>query len=191
MKKLATLLLFTVLAGCAGMNDALTPSSKLIKDPFDGHYQVQQAPVGAGDSMSEGWHLMGLFWTSKSPETAGITAGVNQEITNIAMISFNIDGQVTDFTNFTTAFTGFETDYVQTPGGAGGITYKRSMRTITVPLDFVKKLAQGDEIKLKITTLDNKYTVSSFGKKHPMAAITMKLPQFLTKIEEGKKASGL
>jgi hypothetical protein len=191
MKKLIISLLFVVLAGCAGMNDALTPKPKLIKDTFDGHYQVQQQPTSAGDSMSEGWHLMGLFWSSKAPEQAAITAGVSQEIKNIAVISFNIDGEITDFNNFTTAFTGFESDYVQNPGGGGGVTYKKSLRTVSVPLDYVKKLALGNEIKLKVTFLDNTYSVSSFGKNHPMAAVTQKLPQFLAKVDEGKKAAGL
>ena len=88
--RIATMLLAGLLvAGCASMNNAMTPSSHVMTDDFDGTAIIRQAPVSSSSSLAEGWHTLGFEWGQKTPDLVFITAGTNG-ITNVTDVAFNV-----------------------------------------------------------------------------------------------------
>ena len=73
---------FFMLPGCADVNNALTPSLNVDKDPFDDSLIIYQSPVSASSSMTEGWHTMGFEWNQKFPDVVFLQVGTNG-ITNV------------------------------------------------------------------------------------------------------------
>ncbi|MFK3012684.1 hypothetical protein ITH93_24310, partial [Salmonella enterica subsp. enterica serovar Weltevreden] len=82
-----------MLAGCANVNDAMTPSMLAEKDSFDGSLIISQAPVSASSSLTECWHTMGFQWNQKFPDVVFLEVGTNG-ITNVEGVEFNVDGKI-------------------------------------------------------------------------------------------------
>ena len=158
---------FIMLAGCAGMNDALTPSINAQKDPFDGSLIVSQAPVSASSSLTEGWHTMGFEWNQKFPDVVFLEVGTNG-ITNVQGVAFNVDGDIIENIKEASSLTKYGS---------------WSTRRLVMPINEFVKVAQGRDVKMKLIQIDT-YTVSTFGISHSGAVVNSKFPPFLSKLRE-------
>ena len=93
MKKLITALFFSLmLASCASMNDSLTPSLEVTKDPFDSTTTLSQKPVSSS-GVSEDWHTLGFTWSESTPDVVYLTVGT-QGIDNVSGVQFMVDGKL-------------------------------------------------------------------------------------------------
>lgn len=154
------------LAGCAAMNDAMTPSVDTVKDDFDGKVIVRQSPVSAASSMSEAFHVLGFEWYEKYPDLIFITVGSafrNQAIVNVA---FNADNSVLERFKTASSFTEFR----------DSASYRRFEISWT---DFVR-IAGAAVVKMKVEGINN-YTVSSFG-VGSRALVNSKFQPFLQQV---------
>ncbi len=167
MKLPVTLLVIVLLSGCV---DALTPSTRVMRDPFDGAVIVSQANVNAAH-INEGFHVLGFEWNSNRPNEIIAVAGVIG-ISNITGLAFNADGRI-----ITARPAGTPTDY----GVPGPV--RTSTNRFIITLDDFKTIANAQDVKLKIVRLGS-YSVSSFGRapKHKNVVISMKLPGFIEKL---------
>lgn len=166
-------LLAMLAAGCAPMKEALTPSTEVVKDEFDGSLLVRQPPAGAASGVREPWHTLGFEWSQKTPDTVYLMVGANGA-GNISAVAFNADGRVIDNAKPVSAFA----DYSQVP-----------TRRFSMPWSSFLALAEAGSVKMKIVRLDE-YTVSSFGAKHESAAVNPRIASFVAKVREvraGKK----
>lgn len=154
MKKLiSALFLSLTLASCASMNDSLTPSLKVTKDPFDSTVTLSQKPVSSS-GLSEDWHTLGFTWKESTPDIVYLTVGT-QGIDNVSGVQFMVDGKL-----IKTA----DTASVNTKYGDW------STRRFYIPIDDFKLIATANLIKMKVIHIDT-YTVSSFGEGAGMARI--------------------
>lgn len=153
-------LLALLLSACASMNDALHPSTQVLKDDFDGSLVVRQQPVSAANGMREPWHTLGFEWSQKHPDTVYLTVAANGT-GNISEVAFNVDGRIYDNLKVVNAASG---------------RFAMSWNTFLA-------LAEAGSVKMKVERLDQ-YTVSSFGPKHPGAAVNSRLPTFVTTVRE-------
>ncbi len=161
--------IFMLLVGCANMNDAMTPSLRAQSDPFDGSTIISQAPVSAASSMSEGWHTMGFEWNQKYPDVVFLEVGTNG-ITNVTGVAFNVDGKIIE---------NIKEASVLTKYGSW------STRRLVMPINDFVKVAQGQDVKMKLMQIDT-YSVSSFGSSNSGAVVNSKFPPFLNKLRELK-----
>jgi len=178
MKKLIFIIAVVVMAGCAGMNDAMTPSAHVQKDDFDGATIITQEPVNASN-ITDDWHLLGFDWTSRTPDSVYITVGV-YGVSNISGVKFNVDGNIIDSTR--PASTG--TDYANATAGmvmsgTGGDTW--SKRRFVMPLPDFRLLAAGSDTRIRVERI-NKYSVSKIGPSNGNAVVNVKFKPFLEKI---------
>lgn len=153
-------------AGCASMNDAMTPSATVVQDKFDNSTIVRQDPVSAAAGLSDAWHTLGFEWISKFPKQVFVTAGTNGT-TRISGVAFNADGRIFDQIEFASEHTEF-------PDGW-------STRRFVMPLADFLTVARAQSVQMKLSQ-GNNYTVSSFGPAYPMAAVNKKIPPFLDKV---------
>ena len=167
MKKLMLLLIVTLLAGCASVNDSLTPALTAKKDPFDGALVVYQAPVSAASSMSEGWNTLGFEWNQKYPDVVFLEVGTNG-VTNVTGVAFNVDGRIIENIKEASLLTKYGS---------------WSTRRLAIPIQDFLVVSQGKDVKMKVYQIDV-YTVSSFGLSHPGAVVNKKIPPFLQKLKE-------
>lgn len=166
MLGLLGLIISILLNGCAGVNDSMTPNPKSYVSDFDNSIEIVQDNVSAASSLSEGWHVLGFFWTNRSKDTIIVNVGRNG-IVSIQGVAFNIDGNIIRLKPVDVV-----TDFKFYNSGIDW-SYKRYEMSLT---DFLK-LADADTVKMKVDT-NSEYTVSTFGKKHPDAIISSKLPKF-------------
>jgi hypothetical protein len=159
-KRYPAALLALLLSACASMNDALHPSTQVLKDDFDGTLVVRQQPVSAANGIREPWHTLGFEWSQKSPDTVLLTVAAHGA-GNISDIAFNADGRIYD--------------NVKVVNPASG--------RFAVPWSTFLALAEAGSVKMKVERLDQ-YTVSSFGPKHPGAAVNSRIPTFVTTVRE-------
>lgn len=167
MKLFSYILVVLMFAGCASVNDSLTPPMSVNKDDFDGSIIVRQSPVSAASSISEGWHTLGFEWNQNSPNTIFITAGTNGSV-NITDVQFNVDGKI--ISNIKTASTLTEYD-------------KWSTRRFSMSWSDFLEIANAKSVKMKVVQI-NSYTVSSFGPEHSGAVVNAKIPPFIKKVQE-------
>jgi hypothetical protein len=162
-----TLLFLIMLAGCASMNDAMTPSLKVERDDFDSSLRILQPPVSSS-GVSDDWHTLGFEWNEKTPKIIYLTVGA-MGITNISDAQFNVDGELIDSLKEASGFTSYG-DW--------------STRRFYLPIyDFVK-LAKGNLVKMKVVKFD-KYSVSAFGEGAGITrTIDQKFPPFLKALVE-------
>jgi len=158
---------FIMLTGCAGMNDAMTPSMNAHKDPFDGSLIVSQAPVSSSSSLSEGWHTLGFEWNQKYPDVVFLEVGTNG-ITNVQGVAFNVDGVIIENIKEASLLTKYGS---------------WSTRRLVMPINEFVKVAQGRDVKMKLIQIDT-YSVSTFGNSHSGAVVNSKFPPFLSKLKE-------
>ena len=164
----AVLALLGAFAGCASMNNAMTPSAKLVKDDFDGKVMVVQEPVSAASSaLKEAWHTLGFEWKQAAPDKIFITVGVNG-VDNISAVEFNADGQF---------LKGFQATSPITNYG------QWSTRRFEMGIKDFLTVAQANDVKMKVVEID-KYSVSSFGKTKPLAIVTGKFDPFLELLKQ-------
>ncbi|MCW8857007.1 MAG: hypothetical protein OQJ95_06540 [Kangiella sp.] len=164
-------LLLTLMAGCASMNDALTPDTQVRVDDFDGSKEIIQKPVSAASSMSEGWNTLGFRWNSKAPDIVFMNAGA-EGITNVTGLEFNVDG-----------------DFVIAQEASHLTKYGQwSTRQFAVSLDDFMKIAKGKVVKMKVVMIDE-YAVSSFGTEVNGAVVNSKFPKFLEQLKKITVAS--
>lgn len=173
MKNILILLAVLLVAGCATMNDAMTPSLSVIKDDFDGSLVLRQSPVSSSSSLGEGWHTLGFEWNQKNPDTIFVTVGTNG-IVNINGVAFNADGQI--ITNIKLASK--ITEYGQW-----------STRRFSMSWEDFLKIANAKSVKMKVVKI-NDYTVSSFGPEHSGAIVNTKISPFVTKVRELRSTGG-
>lgn len=166
MRKVLLILTVLLVAGCATMNDAMTPSLEVIKDDFDNALIVRQSPVSSASTMSEAWHTLGFEWNQKNQDIIFITAGANG-IVNITDVAFNADGQV--IASIKPAST--ITEYGQW-----------STRRFSMSWNDFLRVANAKSVKMKVVRV-NDYTVSSFGPEHP-ATVDSKIAPFVQKVRE-------
>jgi len=146
--KAAWILAATALAGCASMNDAMTPSVNVVKDDFDGKTVIRQSPVSAASNLSETAHVLGFEWYEKYPDLIFITVGAAFRTQAIENVAFNADNVVLERFKTASSFTEFRD--------------RASYRRFEIPwTDFVR-IANASSVKMKIEGI-NDYTVSSFG----------------------------
>ncbi|PSV49803.1 hypothetical protein [Photobacterium indicum] len=169
MKKKLISSLFTVmlLAGCAGINDSLTPSLSVTKDSFDGSTLLTQSPVSAASSLSEGWNTLGFDWNEKYPDVVFLEVGVNG-ITNVMGVAFNVDGEVIENIKAASTLTKYG-DW--------------STRRLIMPISDFIKVAEGKDVKMKVYQIDT-YTVSSFGPANDGAVVNTKFPPFISMLKQ-------
>jgi hypothetical protein len=110
---------------------------------------------------------MGFTWKEKSPEVIYITVGV-EGIDNITRLAFNIDGEIIDDIRTASNLTKYG---------------KWSTRQFAVSVQTFVKIANGKDVKMKISQIDT-YTVSSFGSSNSLAAINAKFPPFLSELQK-------
>ena len=158
---------FIMLTGCAGMNDAMTPSMRAQKDPFDGSLIVSQSPVSSSSSLTEGWHTMGFEWNQKFPDVVFLEVGTNG-ITNVQGVAFNVDGEIIENIKEASSLTKYGS---------------WSTRRLVMPINDFVKVAQGRDVKMKLIQIDT-YSVSTFGANHSGAVVNSKFPPFLGKLRE-------
>ncbi len=173
MKRSVLVLAVLLVAGCATMNDAMTPSLSVIKDDFDGSLVLRQSPVSSSSSLGEGWHTLGFEWNQKNPDTVFITAGTNG-IVNITDVAFNADGQVISSIKPASTIT----EYGQW-----------STRRFSMSWEDFLKIATAKSVKMKVVRI-NDYTVSSFGPEHSGAIVNTKIQPFVDKVRELRSIAG-
>lgn len=156
-----------LLAACASMNEALTPSTQVVKDDFDGSLVVRQQPVGAANGVREPWHTLGFEWSQKTPDTVYLLVGANGA-GNVSEVAFNADGRVIDNLKPVSA----HPDYSQVPS-----------RRFAMPWGSFVTLADAKSVKMKVMRLDQ-YTVSSFGPQHPGAAVNLRIDTFADMVRD-------
>jgi len=170
LKPIFISILILTFFGCASFNQMATPSPKTVINDFDGSIEVRQSPVSAAASMSEGWNTLGFTWLSKNPEYVYLIVGT-QGITNISSVSFNIDGEIIDLEEPAS----YLTDYGEW-----------STRPFVISLTKFRQLANANTVKMKVVMIDS-YTVSTFGKNHPLAVVSGKFDEFLKLIDANRK----
>lgn len=177
MKYLFVLLL---LAGCASMNEAMTPSLQVFKDDFDGAVTARQPSVGATGSLfsGEALHTIGFDWNQRTPDTVYVTAGV-RGIHSITGLAFNIDGAIIDNLKEASAVT----DREHSQYGSW------SERRFAMAWPDFLRLVNGRSVKMRVSRI-NDYTVSSFGPEHDGAIVNTKLLPFADKVRELRAAIG-
>lgn len=166
--KIALLVIvFAVISGCANFNDKMTPSLSIHQDQFDGSITIEQPPVSSASGLSEGWHTLGFQWNQKFPNVVFLEVGVSG-ITNVMGVAFNVDGQIIENIKEASTLTKY-----------GDWSTRRLVMPIT---DFVK-VAQGNDVKMKVMQIDT-YSVSSFGEANSGAIVNSKFAPFIQKIKE-------
>lgn len=145
MRNLLAISIILILSGCAGINDALTPSLKVQQDPFDSSLRLYQAPVSSS-GISEDWHTLGFEWKESTPKIIYLTVG-SQGITNVTGVHFNASGEIIRSANDASTNTKYG-DF--------------STRRFYIPIKDFLKIATADLVKMKVIHIDT-YTVSSFG----------------------------
>jgi hypothetical protein len=158
---------FFMLPGCADVNNALTPSLNVDKDPFDDSLIIYQSPVSASSSMTEGWHTMGFEWNQKFPDVVFLQVGTNG-ITNVEGVAFNVDGKIIENIKEASILTRYG---------------NWSTRRLVMPINDFVKVAQGRDVKMKLIKIDT-YSVSTFGSSNPGAVVNSKFFPFLSKLRE-------
>jgi hypothetical protein len=153
-------LLALLLSACASMNDALHPSTQVLKDDFDGSLVVRQQPVSAANGMREPWHTLGFEWSQKHPDTVYLLVAANGA-GNVSELAFNADGRIYDNLKLVNPASG----------------------RFAMPWGTFLALAEAGSVKMKVSRLDE-YTVSSFGPKHPGAAVNPRISTFVTTVRE-------
>jgi hypothetical protein len=155
-----------VLAGCAGINQMLTPGVQIEVDTFDGQRRVIQAPVSAASGLSEGWHLLGFEWASGNPDLVYLDVGLTG-IDNVMGVKFNVDGVVIEGV-VVSPVTRFEK--------------RNSYRRFSMPVSEFRVMAGAETVKMRVVTI-TEYSVSSFGSAHKGAVVSDKLLDFLRAID--------
>lgn len=164
MRRLVLGLCLGVLAaGCASMGDALTPSARVLVDPFDGATLVRQAPVNAASSLAEGFQTLGFEWSSRRQDEVTLVAGVIGT-KSVQTLAFNIDGEIVELPPPISQTTEFD----------AGWSYRR----FAMPWPTFERLAAAADVKMRVGLM-NDYGVSSFGKAHETALVNSKLPPFV------------
>ncbi|OBU28751.1 hypothetical protein C0Z01_06650 [Photobacterium kishitanii] len=162
-------IVLSVMSGCANFNDKMTPSLSVHQDQFDGSLSIEQPPVSASSSLSEGWHTLGFQWNQNFPNEIFLVVGVSG-IENVVGVMFNVDGKV--MTNIKDAST--LTKYGDW-----------STRRFVMPISDFVKVAQGSDVKMKVMQIDT-YSVSSFGSINSGAIVNAKFAPFIKKLKEQK-----
>ena len=155
-------------AGCAGTGPAKTPGSEIMRSEVDNSFDIYQVPVNATNSPTEGYHLMGMRWNSKTKDIVYLTAAA-QIKRNITGLSFDIDGE-TITASPASNFTDFD-----------DCSYFSS-KQFTVPFEEFVKLSNAKEVKYKIRYDINSYSYSFFGKNKTNAIINYKFDDFIQKV---------
>lgn len=155
--------LAALIGACASLNDS-TPAVMVVKDDFDDTVIVRQAPVSSADSGGDAWHKLGFEWNQKKPDLVVITVGT-RGVVNINGIAFKADGDRVDRIAAASALT----EYGEWS----------SRRFVMNKEDFIK-VAAANEVKMTVV-LNDKYTVSTFGKESA-AAVGSKFGPFLKKV---------
>ncbi len=175
--KSSLLTFFVFLAGCTAMNDALTPSLSISKDRFDDTVLVTQPIVPANSSFSDALAGLGFEWKSTLPNEIILTVGISG-IENIESADFKVDG--VSLPSPKTA--GYLTQYPQKNMKIGDMTSTYSTRRMIMPLSDFVKLAQAQQVKMRINHIDA-YSVTIFGRSEN-AVVGAKFEPFLTKLKE-------
>ncbi|MEZ9571874.1 hypothetical protein AB4249_00330 [Vibrio sp. 10N.261.55.F4] len=160
-------IVFSLISGCAGFNDKMTPSVSIHQDQFDGSLRIEQPPVSASSSLSEGWHTLGFQWNQKFPNVVFLEVGVSG-ITNVMGVAFNVDGQIIENVKEASKLTKYG-DW--------------STRRLVMPLSDFVKVSQGKDVKMKVIQIDT-YSVSSFGSANSGAVVNTKFAPFVQKLKE-------
>lgn len=159
-----------LLSGCAGMNDALTPSARVSKDDFDGTLIVHQPEVSAASSFGEPRHTLGFEWMQRTPGTVYVTVGT-LGIRSVRALSFNADGRVIENLAQASRTTEFDKHF--------------SSRRFAMKLDDFVAVAKARSVKMRVGGI-NDYSVSSFGTETE-AIVQTKFAPFLAEVERLRK----
>jgi hypothetical protein len=160
-------IVFSLITGCAGLNDQMTPSLSVYQDHFDGSLRIEQPPVSAASSISEGWHTLGFQWNQNFPDVVFLEVGVSG-ITNVMGVAFNVDGQIIENVKEASILTQYG-DW--------------STRRLVMPMSDFIKVSQGNDVKMKVMQIDT-YSVSSFGSANSGAVVNTKFAPFIQKLKE-------
>jgi hypothetical protein len=169
MKKLLRCAL-ALLAGCADMNDAMTPSLRAEKDNFDGATIVRQPSVGASSTLGEPRYTLGFDWNSRTPGIVYVTAGA-LGATAITALAFNADGQVIENLKEASVVTDREFSRYGT----------FAERRFAMSWEQFLAVVNARSVKMRVSRL-NDYGVSSFGPDHFGAIVNTKLKPFAEKV---------
>lgn len=179
IKRPLLLIAVLALAGCASMNDAMTPSLSVTKDRFDDTTIVEQPIVPANSSFSDHTTGLGFEWKSSLPDKIILTVGVGG-IENIIGANFKVDGQ--DIPS--PKAVGHFTQYPEKTLKWGDMTSVYSTRRMVMPLGDFVKMANAKQVKMKIHHIDT-FSVSIFGRSE-MAVVGSKFEPFLAKLRDMK-----
>jgi hypothetical protein len=165
-------MLLVLIAGCAGYNDAMTPSAITFVDDFDNSTVVRQRPVSAASGLSEGFNTLGFEWLARDPGRVYLTAGVawGGRSGLVTGLAFNLGGEIITAQSasaFTTA------------------KYAQESSVFAISLADFERIASAPVVKMRVDGA-GQYTVSSFGPGAGMAIVNTKFSPFL---EQVRKAS--
>jgi len=157
-----------LIAGCASVNDLMTPSVSVLADPFDDKIIIRQPPVSAASLVAEPSHVLGFEWNQKFPDIVLIAAGIERDSKPIQNIAFNADGNI--FENFKLAAN--RTDLREA-----------SLSRFEMRFEDFLAVASAKVVKMRLDGVKT-YTVSSFGTSvgGGIAAVNLKFQPFLEKV---------
>lgn len=153
-------------AGCAGFQDAMTPSFSVSSDAYSGVVTIDQPPVNAAQ-MGEHFHVLGFDWRGDMPDSVFVTAGV-QGIENVMGLHLKADG---------VELSGIDEASSNTEYGDW------STRRFVMPLSEFERLENAGDVRLRIDSIDT-YSVSSFSVSGNAGAVAAKIKPFLAAIRQ-------
>ena len=93
----------------------------------------------------------GGTWTSAVPDSMGLAIFYGDASTNIKSVSFNIDGDISEF----------KVDILSNKVSRQG-SLANTTSLVVVPVDYVRQLVKSKNVKYRVSTITDGYTEGSF-----------------------------
>ncbi|MDO4895001.1 hypothetical protein [Moraxella sp.] len=173
MKKLA--IIAAALLTATNANALFDIKAKTIKDDFDGSTSVHIAETSLYCGMSFECPLVGFSWGNNTQQYLGVHIQFidmfSKNFYNINRLSINIDGNIENF------------DAIKTTSHQTDSTSYQSLQTFLVPADYIEKLNNGKDIKIRVSTNKGNYDGVFKGGKKPSKAEKF-YPSFYTEVKK-------
>lgn len=161
-----------LLTSCASMNNAFTPSPRIVTDKYDGTQYVAQPEVAAGLQMFD--HTASLRWTTKAPDRVYIVVGVNG-LRSIDGVRFKLDD---------TEIIAQQSDYITDFDSSYQTGIQRSRKQYSIKLSELRLMLSSESLKLRISDIRNNYTVSNLGSPSGAVPLRLKLADFIALVDQ-------
>lgn len=177
---IAALAALISLTGCAGLDDAMTPSMKVMRNDFDNSTILRQPPILASRpafNSDDAPHSLGFEWNTGEPDIVYVTAGVPGQILNIYELAFIADDVAINGIQLASGNTEYNTAI------NNSVTSRESLRRFAMPLSEFKKITTARIVKMKVVR-DTDFSLSRFGQEYPDVTVSRKIVAFLSKVDE-------